>query len=67
MHQADQDADAVQTTGGTDEADAVHHAALTRRQFRAVRVPMEDGEELNDEDKGEVFFVLKTVITSLCT
>jgi hypothetical protein len=29
--------------------------------------PMEDGEDLNDEDKGEVFFVLKTVITSLCT
>ena len=29
--------------------------------------PMEDGEGLNDEDKGEVFFVLKTVITSLCT
>lgn len=28
--------------------------------------PMEDGEELNDEEKGEVFFVLKTVITSLC-
>jgi len=28
--------------------------------------PIEDDEELNDEEKGEVFFVLKTVITSLC-
>ncbi len=27
--------------------------------------PMEGGEELNDEEKGEVFFVLKTVISSL--
>ena len=27
--------------------------------------PMEDGAELNDEEKGEVFFVLKTVIASL--
>jgi hypothetical protein len=26
---------------------------------------MEDGDELNDEEKGEVFFVLKTVISSL--
>jgi hypothetical protein len=27
--------------------------------------PMEDGTELNDEEKGEVFFVVKTVIESL--
>jgi hypothetical protein len=27
--------------------------------------PMEDGADLNDEEKGEVFFVLKTVISSL--
>jgi hypothetical protein len=27
--------------------------------------PLEDGTELNDEEKGEVFFVLKTVISSL--
>ena len=27
--------------------------------------PLEDGSELNDEEKGEVFFVLKTVISSL--
>jgi hypothetical protein len=27
--------------------------------------PLEDGTELNDEEKGEVFFVLKTVIASL--
>ena len=28
--------------------------------------PMEDGAELNDEEKGEVFFILKTVIASIC-
>jgi hypothetical protein len=28
--------------------------------------PLEDGGDLNDEEKGEVFFVLKTVISSLC-
>ena len=28
--------------------------------------PLEGGVELNDEEKGEVFFVLKTVISSLC-
>ena len=27
--------------------------------------PMEDGADLNDEEKGEVFFVLKTVISSM--
>ena len=27
--------------------------------------PMEDGVELNDEEKGEVFFVLKTIIASV--
>ena len=27
--------------------------------------PMEDGSELDDEEKGEVFFVVKTVISSL--
>lgn len=27
--------------------------------------PMDDGAELNDEEKGEVFFVLKTVILSM--
>ena len=27
--------------------------------------PMEDGTQLNDEEKGEVFFVVKTVIESL--
>jgi hypothetical protein len=27
--------------------------------------PLEDGSELDDEQKGEIFFVLKTVISSL--
>jgi hypothetical protein len=27
--------------------------------------PMEDGKELDDEEKGEIFFVLKTVISSI--
>lgn len=29
--------------------------------------PLDDGTQLDDEEKGEVFFVLKTVITSLAT
>ena len=29
--------------------------------------PMDDGSELNEEEKGEVFFVVKTVIESLKT
>ena len=28
--------------------------------------PLEDGTELNDEEKGEVFFILKTIISSVC-
>jgi hypothetical protein len=27
--------------------------------------PMEDGTELNDEEKGEIFFILKTVISAI--
>lgn len=27
--------------------------------------PVEDGDELNDEEKGEVFFILKTIIGSI--
>jgi len=30
-----------------------------------INQPLDDGSELEDEQKGEVFFVLKTVITSL--
>src|SRR5205823_3420072 len=30
-----------------------------------INQPLDDGTELGDEDKGEVFFVLKTVISSL--
>ncbi len=30
-----------------------------------INQPLDDGTELDDEQKGEVFFVLKTVITSL--
>ena len=28
--------------------------------------PMDDGTPLNDEEKGEVFFILKTIIASIC-
>src|SRR5262245_57432966 len=28
--------------------------------------PLEDGTALNDEEKGEVFFILKTIIASIC-
>ncbi len=39
---------------------------LLKYVISELNEPMEDGVELNDEEKGEVFFVLKTVISSLC-
>ncbi len=38
---------------------------LVQYVISELNEPMEDGAELNDEEKGEVFFVLKTVISSL--
>lgn len=40
---------------------------LVQYVISEINEPMEDGAELNDEEKGEVFFVLKTVISSLCS
>jgi len=40
---------------------------LLRYVISELNEPMEDGAELNDEEKGEVFFLLKTVISSLCS
>jgi hypothetical protein len=38
---------------------------LIRYIISELNQPLEDGAELEDEQKGEVFFVLKTVISSL--
>ena len=40
---------------------------LLRYVISELNEPLEDGKELDDEEKGEVFFVLKTVISSLRT
>jgi hypothetical protein len=37
---------------------------LLRYVISEISGPLEDGTELDDEEKGEVFFVLKTVISS---
>jgi hypothetical protein len=37
---------------------------LVQYLISELNEPMEDGAELNDEEKGEVFFVVKTVIES---
>ena len=42
-------------------------ARTLNRVISELNEPTEDGVELNDEEKGEVFFVLKTVISSLCS
>ena len=38
---------------------------LLRYVISELNEPLEDGKELDDEEKGEVFLVLKTVISSL--
>ena len=38
---------------------------LLRYVISELNQPLEDGKALDDEEKGEVFFVLKTVISSL--
>jgi hypothetical protein len=38
---------------------------LTQYVISELNQPLEDGKLLQDEEKGEVFFVLKTVISSL--
>jgi hypothetical protein len=38
---------------------------LVQYVISELNQPLEDGKVLEDEEKGEVFFVLKTVISSL--
>jgi hypothetical protein len=38
---------------------------LIRYIISELNQPLDDGAELGDEEKGEVFFVLKTIIASL--
>jgi hypothetical protein len=52
---------------GMDEAQipADPEPYLTQYVISELNQPLEDGKLLEDEEKGEVFFVLKTVISSL--
>src|SRR5438128_831543 len=45
------------------QRDAEPH--LLQYVISELNEPTDDGDELNDEEKGEVFFLLKTVISSL--
>ena len=47
MNRPDTDSHRVQTTRRNDEAHAVEQGTLARREFGAVRVPMEDSKESN--------------------
>jgi hypothetical protein len=46
------------------ERDSEPH--LLQYVISELNEPLDEDDQLNDEEKGEVFFVLKTVITSLC-
>jgi len=49
MHQADGDAGGVQHPGRKDEPQAVEQGVLARRQFRAMRIAV---EQAKDADQG---------------
>jgi hypothetical protein len=59
------DTDSVETIVSNLQRDTEPH--LLQYVISEITEPMESGEELNEEEKGEVFFVLKTVISSFCT
>jgi hypothetical protein len=47
MNRPDTDSHRVQTTRRNDESHTVEQGTLARREFIAVRVPMEDSKEAN--------------------
>ncbi len=49
--QPERDAAQVQQPGGDDKANRVGHGVRRVRQFRAVRVPVEDGEEADHQTR----------------
>jgi hypothetical protein len=57
----DQDVPASLLSGLEDDTEP----NLLQYVISEINEPMEDGTQLADEEKGEVFFVLKTVIASL--
>ena len=48
-----------------DKLSSDNEPHLLQYVISEINQPLDDGTELGDEQKGEVFFVLKTVITSL--
>jgi hypothetical protein len=63
----------VSEAAGAELQDSIVHSLqkdtephLLQYVISELNEPLENGVELNDEEKGEIFFVLKTVIASLC-
>ena len=48
MRSTDENSKPVQTPGGDDEPDTVHHGALPRREFSSVRVAVKYGKRPDD-------------------
>lgn len=57
--------DRINQGGDQPEIPADPEPYLTQYVISELNQPLEDGTLLDDEEKGEVFFVLKTVISSL--
>jgi hypothetical protein len=72
LHESENWIEKINHADGTDiESTIIANLAgdsephLLQYVISEINQPLEDGSELVDEQKGEVFFVLKTVITSL--
>ena len=57
--------DRINEDGAEAEIPAESEPHLIQYVISELNQPLEDGKLLEDEEKGEVFFVLKTVISSL--
>jgi hypothetical protein len=57
--------DRINEEGDNAQIPADPEPYLTQYVISELNQPLEDGKLLQDEEKGEVFFVLKTVISSL--
>jgi len=57
--------DRINEEGDEAQIPADTEPYLTQYVISELNQPLEDGRLLQDEEKGEVFFVLKTVISSL--
>jgi len=64
-HESESWIDRINEEGDDAQIPADPEPFLTQYVISELNQPLEDGKLLQDEEKGEVFFVLKTVISSL--